>query len=60
MRNENPMVPILATLKVNGIPAIIKTHKQREQSFNAAKKLEIEISTRKRIGADGFEVHRVK
>ena len=54
------MVPILATLKVNGIPAIIKTHKQREQSFNAAKKLEIEISTRKRIGADGFEVHRVK
>jgi len=54
------MIPKLKTLKVGGIPLFIQTNKEREQAFNGARTLEIEISTRKRIGHDGFEVHRVK
>jgi hypothetical protein len=50
----------LKLLKIGGIPAIIQTHKERQQAFNDARKLEIEISTRRRIGQPGFEVYRVK
>jgi hypothetical protein len=60
MRKENPLIEKLSLMKVKGIPVIIQTNKEREQAFNAARKLEIEISTRRRIGLPGFEVYRVK
>ena len=60
MRQQNPLFEKLKLLKIGGIPAIIQTNKEREQAFNAARALEIEISTRRRIGLPGFEVYRVK
>jgi hypothetical protein len=60
MREQNPLVGKLKLVKVGGIPLIIQTNKQREQAFNAARALEIQISTRRRIGQPGFEVYRVK
>ena len=47
-------------LKIKGVPLIVKTPVERINAFNIAAGMGIEIQTRARIGAAGFEVHRTK
>lgn len=47
-------------MKVRGIPLLVKTPRERAETFNIASRFNWSILTRKRIGAAGYEIHRTK
>ena len=59
MRKPNPFVEKLKLMKPNVDVLETGTQKERYNAFNAARTLEIKITTRPLIGKKGFEVRRV-
>ena len=50
----------MKNLRVKGTPLLVKTSAQRMNAHNLARDLGYLIETRRRIGSEGYEIHRVK
>jgi len=60
MLKPRPLKIIIQNLRAGGVPAIVGTNKERINAHNYASAMGYLISTRKRIGAKGFEIYRTK
>jgi hypothetical protein len=60
MSKINNLKTRMETMKVGGIPLLVKTPRERSDAFNIAGRFNWSILTRKRIGAVGYEIHRTK
>jgi len=60
MRKKAPLRLRMETLKVKGVPLIVHSAVERINAHNIAASMGIEIATRSRLDAAGFEIHRVK
>lgn len=60
MRNASPLEKTIKALKINGVPALVKSARERINAHNCAGRLGYKLITRRRINSAGFEIHRVK
>ena len=60
MSKSNTLKTRMETMKVGGVPLIVKTPRERADAFNIAGRLNFGILTRKRIGVTGYEIYRTK
>ena len=60
MASKTPLRLRMETLKVKGVPLLVKSPIERINAFNIANGFGWEIQTRKRIGTNGYEIHRLK
>jgi hypothetical protein len=60
MAKTNLLRTKMEYLKVNGVPIIVQTSKERADAFNVARDLRIEIETKARKVVKGFTIRRTK
>lgn len=60
MATTNLLRTKMEYLKVNGVPIIVQTPKERADAFNVARDLNIQIETKARKVVKGFIVRRIK
>jgi hydroxymethylpyrimidine pyrophosphatase-like HAD family hydrolase len=59
-RETNPLRAKMKHLKINGVPVLVASAKERADAHNVARDLGMTIKTEKRVVVNGFEIHRVK